>query len=238
MKIAISGTYSSGKTTTSIALARLTGVPRTHAKTMREILPEALPGKRLEDCTSAELIQLLIRRYGERVRHESHLPEGFISDGSALHEWVYGTIRTLVGIHPDDAEPLPTEHTPEMKYFEEVMVNIGSVVKHHAKHSYDVFVHLPVEFPLAADGHRPVSERFRKLSDELLLDVLDELEIPYHVVGGTIPERLTKITEILGLPRVLGVDEAIGAALAEVAAMDTADEVSRVPQPARSGDVR
>lgn len=45
MNLAISGTYSSGKTTTTLALAYLTGIPRTHAKTMREILPDALPGK-------------------------------------------------------------------------------------------------------------------------------------------------------------------------------------------------
>lgn len=36
MKIAISGTYSTGKTTTTLALAFYTGLPRTHAKTMRE----------------------------------------------------------------------------------------------------------------------------------------------------------------------------------------------------------
>ena len=48
MKLAISGTYSTGKTTTTLALAFYTGLPRTHAKTMREILPIALPGKRLD----------------------------------------------------------------------------------------------------------------------------------------------------------------------------------------------
>ncbi|MDU7016005.1 MAG: AAA family ATPase, partial [Streptococcus mitis] len=62
MKIAISGTYSTGKTTTTLALAFYTGLPRTHAKTMREILPIALPGKRLEDATGPELVQLGIRR--------------------------------------------------------------------------------------------------------------------------------------------------------------------------------
>ena len=36
MKIAISGTYSTGKTTTTLALAFYTGLPRTHAKTMRD----------------------------------------------------------------------------------------------------------------------------------------------------------------------------------------------------------
>ncbi len=33
------------------------------------------------------------------------------------------------------------------------------------------------------DGHRPVSEKFRRLSDELLVGVLEEIGLPYHVVG-------------------------------------------------------
>ncbi len=66
MKIAISGTYSTGKTTTSYALSHLTGIPRTHAKTMRELLPDVAPGRRLEDCGVPELIQLGILRFSER----------------------------------------------------------------------------------------------------------------------------------------------------------------------------
>mgnify|MGYP007007859318 CR=1 FL=1 len=50
LRIAISGTYSTGKTTSSYALRYLTGIPRTHAQTMREILPIILPGKSLEEC--------------------------------------------------------------------------------------------------------------------------------------------------------------------------------------------
>jgi hypothetical protein len=43
----MSGTYSSGKTFTSMALSHYTGLPRTKARTMREILPVAAPGKTL-----------------------------------------------------------------------------------------------------------------------------------------------------------------------------------------------
>jgi nicotinamide riboside kinase len=227
VKIAVSGTYSSGKTTTSIALAHLTGIPRTHAKTMREILPEALPGKRLEDCTAPELFQLGMRRYAERAVHESHLPDGFISDGSSLHEWVYGKIRVLVGIHPDDAAPEKPELTAEEAFFEEVIDNMGSAMKQHAQRTYDVFIHLPVEFPLVADGHRPVSERFRRLSDELLLNTLDSYRIPYHVVGGTLAARLTRIAELLDLPVRMPVDDAIALAHEEIGRIDTADETAR-----------
>lgn len=224
MKLAISGTYSTGKTTTTLALSYLTGIPRTHAKTMREILPEALPGKKLEECSPAELFQLGMRRYAERAVHESHLPNGFISDGSSIHEWVYGKVRVNVGINPSKATGLLKEKSEEMKFFEEVMDNMGAVMKQHAKRTYDEFIHLPVEFPLVEDGHRPVSEFFRKLSDELLIKTLNELGIEYHIVSGTIKERLIKILDIYKFKTVMDIDEAIKLAISETSKMQTAIE--------------
>ncbi|KUO22650.1 AAA family ATPase [Streptomyces dysideae] len=214
-RFAVSGTYCTGKTTTTIALSHLTGIPRTHARTMREILVDALPGKRLEDCTAPELFQLGIRRFTERAVHESHLDDGFVSDGSSLHEWVYGKVRVRAGIHPSDGYDAG-EAPPD--FFEEVIDNMGSVFKGHARQAYDVFIHLPVEFDLVTDGHRPVSERFRLMSDELLRATLDELAIPYHVVGGSIEHRLATIVDIFGLPARMGLDRAVELARAETAA--------------------
>ncbi|MFF7762655.1 AAA family ATPase [Streptomyces griseorubiginosus] len=214
-KLAVSGTYSTGKTTTTIALSYLTGIPRTHARTMREILAEALPGKRLEECSASELIQLGIRRFTERAVRESHLPDGFVSDGSSLHEWVYGTVRVHAGIHPTDGYD-PTDAPPD--FYAEVVEALGVVLRDHARTAYHAFVHLPVEFDLVADGHRPVSERFRRLSDELLLRTLDELDIPYHVVGGTLEQRLATIVDIFGLPARTTLRRAVELACAKTAA--------------------
>jgi adenylate kinase family enzyme len=228
MRLAVSGTYSSGKTTTSIALAHLTGIPHASAKTMREILPEAIPGKRLEECTTAQLIQLGIRRFVDRAVHESRLGAAFISDGSSLHEWAYGKIRVQVGIHPDDG-PLPPVRlrSGELDFFEDVIDNMGAAMKQHAQRSYDAFVHLPIEFPLVADGHRPVSERFRALTDRLIRATLDELRIPYHVVGGTLTERLEAIVELFGLPRRMPVGRAVERADEQIKQLSAADEIDR-----------
>lgn len=223
-RLAISGTYSTGKTTTTIALAHLTGVPRTHARTMREILAGVLPGRRLEECTAAELVQLGVHRFTERAVHESHLPDGFVSDGSSLHEWVYGKVRVRAGIHPTDGYETGGA-APD--FYEEVIDALGAVLKDHARRAYDVFIHLPVEFDLVADGHRPVSERFRSMSDELLRDTLDELGIPYHVVGGTLENRLATIVDIFGLPARMSLERAV-----ELARRDTADAYLRTAQAA------
>ncbi len=228
MRIAISGTYSVGKTLTSMAVAHLTGIPRTAALTMRELLPVSVPGKTLEECNGAEIIMLITRRNQGRAVAESHLPDGFISDGSTLHEWSYATVRVTVGINPNDSVDLDTVQLPdEIRFYAEVMRQLGVPAKQHAKASYDTFVHLPIEFPIVEDGHRPVNEKFRQLAEELLLESLVELDIPVHTVGGTVPERLQKIIEIFGLTPKVSIEQAIALAEAEYALLDTRGELER-----------
>lgn len=232
MRLGISGTYSSGKTITAMALSHYTGIPRTRAKTMREILPEAAPGKKLEECTASELIQMIVVRHVDRAVHENRLWDGFISDGSSLQEWIYGSVRVIVGINPNESIHLTdlesVERTPELEFFDDVMGQLGNAMKRHVKATFDAFVHLPNELPLAADGHRPVNERFRSMSDEHLMKTLNELDIPHHIVGGTMPQRLRKIVEIFDFPVAVDVDEAIRRAEEEYAAMDVRDETERV----------
>ncbi len=213
LKIAISGTYSTGKTTTSYALSYLTGISRTHAQTMREILPVILPGKRLEECSPTDLYELGIRRLTERVRCESGLRDGFISDGSALHEWVYGMARLKIGLNPNENFVKRFYHKAKLFPYLIPMLEFnsyyGKLVKMHTRRSYDVFVHLPVEFPIEKDGHRPVNEKFRRISNDYLLEIIEELKIPYVVAGGSIEERLMRIVHTLNIPIQMSIEEAI-----------------------------
>jgi hypothetical protein len=231
MKLAISGTYSSGKTLTSYALSHYVGIPRTRARTMRELLPIAVPGKTLEQCTAAELIQLIVRRHVERVVQESHLPGGFVSDGSSLQEWIYGSVRVVVGINPNDSVHLSeletVERTAEMGFFEQVMDQLGVAVKDHVKSTYDAFVHLPNELELAKDGHRPVNERFRSMADESIAATIDELGINRHVVGGSLSERLNGIVDVFDLTPLIDVHTAIERAQREYQAVDMTIESDR-----------
>jgi len=215
-RIAVSGSYSSGKTTAAEALSIATAIPRTGALTAREIVVDLLPHKRFEELSAAELLMLALRRFEERVQGESQLPGGRISDGSVLHEWVYGEARMQVGINPGAS--LLHRATKRVvgvaakTYVQQYIDAFGLVAKERAKRAYDVFIHLPVEFEMRADGHRPVSEEYRRVSDRLLIRVLDELEIPYHVVGGSVSERVTRIVELLELDIVVPVAEAVAMA--------------------------
>lgn len=231
MRIAISGTYSSGKTFTSYALSHYTGIPRVRARTMRELMPVAVPGKTLEQCTAAELVQLIVRRHTDRVLHESRFPESFISDGTSLQEWIYGSVRVVVGINPNDSIHLSeleaVERTAEIAVFDAVMEQLGRAFKDHVKNTYEAFVHLPNELELARDGHRPVNERFRSMADERLLEVAAELGIPTRIIGGSVADRLVRIAEVFGLRAQMSVDEAIDRADAEYKALDMTIESDR-----------
>jgi hypothetical protein len=230
MRLAISGTYSVGKTLTTMAVSHLTGLTRSSALTMRELLPISVPGKSLEECTAAEIIMLITRRNQGRAVNESHLTDGFVSDGSSLHEWCYGTVRVLLGINPNESVDLQTvELTDELRFYAEVMRQIGVPAKQHAKRSYDSFVHQPIEFPQVKDGHRPVNERFRSLADEMLLQSLRELGIPVHIVGGSLTERLEKIIDIYEFTPKMSIADAIQHAQDEYAKIDTTSETDRVP---------
>ncbi|MFZ2174491.1 MAG: AAA family ATPase [Rhodococcus sp. (in: high G+C Gram-positive bacteria)] len=221
LKLAISGTYSTGKSTTTEALSIATGIRRTHALTSRELLVDLAPGKNVAELNSIELLQLGLRRFEERVHNES-TDGSFISDGSVVHEWVYGEARMQTGINPGANALLRAAKqvagSGRKRPYLEYMRAFGEVSKQRAARLYDAYVHLPVEFPLRADGHRPVSEPFRHLSDTILQNTIRELGIPMYVVGGSVVERITRIVDIFDLPLVTSIDDAVAEARERVAA--------------------
>jgi len=228
MRLSISGTYSAGKTFTAMALSHYTGIPRSPARSIREIMPDAVPGKALTEVTPAEYIQLAVRRHVDRAVNEALLGDSFIADGSSLQEWIYAAARLEFGMDPgmyDESVPPPAN--PEMAFFAEVVAQLGHAFRQHVKASFDNFVHLRNEFSLRADGHRPMNERFRAACDEMLLRTLEDLHIPYAVVGGAVPERLDAIVTMFDLPVVRSVDEATALAAEEYAKIDWTLETQR-----------
>ncbi|WP_164108678.1 MULTISPECIES: ATP-binding protein [Sphingobacterium] len=199
--IVISGTYCTGKTTLSLALEKATGISTTHALTMREILPILYPGKSLRQCNYAELITLGMRRFEDRIRSEASLPGRFISDGCPLQEWLYGSTRLITGAYPDEypwkMKLKKLWHYRSYRDFEKLLTAFEGMVKAYTRSHYDLFFHLPVEFPFVADGHRPTSERFRMESEKRLLATYTEMGISPIILSGSMEERINKALEAL-----------------------------------------
>ena len=191
-RLAVGGTYGVGKSTTSMMLSEVTGLSWTFGKQMRQILAETFPDKLLENCNPSEIYQLVLTRFADRKAKEEQCRQGFVSDGSALHEWAYGTARIVHGANGPGSEITDSG-------FQFAMEGYGKVAKRHAMDFYDEVIHLPIEFPLPLDGHRPVSESFRNYAENLMLETWKELGKPVTVVRGTIEERIAQIVEKLGL---------------------------------------
>lgn len=85
----------------------------------------------------------------------------------------------------------------------------GTVAKAHAKEWYTDIIHLPIEFPMDPYGHRPVSEKYRTLSDMEVIKSFRELSFSPFIVRGSIQQRLEKIVQHYDLSVVMDVDEAI-----------------------------
>lgn len=212
LRLAVSGTYSTGKSSLTEALSLATGIPRTHALTSREILAEINPDKTVMELDSVELIALGLRRYEERLTNEAGRSE-FISDGSLVHEWVYGQARSLVGINPGAPAALRlikkcAGWRTRLSY-QTYLDAFGQLAVEQASRFYDAFVHLPVEFPLVDDGHRPVSESFRVLSDSLLQDTVAQTRLPVLVVRGDVRQRLASVIDHYALPQRMELDDAV-----------------------------
>lgn len=201
MRIAFVGAYGNGKTTLTSELSGRLGLPRTHGSAMRD--PAGGTRKALEETNEPELIQLAVRRFTERVVDEARLHDGFLSDGSVLHEWVYTKVRLAVGRHPEPRTSLAgTTRPPRTERYEEVVDQLSLLAQEHARVGYDLFIHCPIEVTLP-DGHSPISEHFRVLSDQLMLETLDRLKLPVHIVTGTVEERIEQVLKLPGVPPAL-----------------------------------
>lgn len=224
IRLVISGTYSTGKTTTKTALSIATGIPLINALSAREILTELYPGRRFEDMNSTELMALGLKRLEERIREEIVLYKdngSFISDGSVLNEWIYGTIRMKVGINPGSKKVHRLAKAflgiPAKQFFKNYLNAYGQVVNLHAKQWYTDAIHLPIEFSMSVDGHRPVSEEYRNLSDVALQEAFTNIGIAPTIIGGSQQQRITDIIKTFDLPVVVPIEKAIQMAEEKIA---------------------
>ena len=212
-RIVISGTYCTGKTTLTLALEKATGISATHALTMREILPNLYPGISLRECSFTQLLSLGMKRFEDRIRKESNLNNSFISDGCPLQEWLYGSTRLITGAYPDEThyqmEIKKLRNWKEYKNFKILLKGFEGMAKEYTKNNYDLFFHLPVEFPFVEDGHRPTSENFRRVSEERLLNTYRDLDINPTIINGNLHERINKILNHIKVKPAYPIDKCI-----------------------------
>ena len=68
----------------------------------------------------------------------------------------------------------------------------------HLRHQNDcIYMYTPIEFPVVSDGIRDVDECYREYIDETIHELLEYSNIEYHIITGTVSDRLDKVRNII-----------------------------------------
>lgn len=179
MKVAITGTYSSGKTTLAHACELDTGIPFVRGDTIRQIVQKNFPNKRYEDLTKEEFWLLEKLGLEARIVAEEEKNE-FIADGCTINSVAYAITEC--------GEEVRTK--PEFNEFERTAMSNARKYTH--------LIYLPPEIPFDNDGLRPRSEEFRQEINQGIVKLLQDF--PFFTVTGSVERRVEQVREILGLP--------------------------------------
>jgi AAA domain len=174
-RVAIVGSFSTGKTTLAEELAPHLGLPLL-PEVAREV---AALGFRLDKDASPETEALIFLK---QYNNELAIPE-FVGDRSLIDVMAYaGWVL--------DNQPRRKENA----LWDECV----QLAERRLRSSYSNIYYLPIEFPIVLDGLRPDDPGFQRDIDERIVSLLKSHDLPYETVTGGVEERLSRIESALG----------------------------------------
>ena len=173
-RIAIVGSFSTGKTTTAEILAQRLDLPL-----LPEVAREVVElGFKLDKDASPETETLIfLRQYNNELSTEEFVGDRSLIDVLAYAGWVLDN----------------RERTKEFYLWDECV----KLAERRLRTSYSHVFYLPIEFPIVLDGLRPDDPEFQKDIDERILGLLRANDIEYQTITGGIEERVEKIEKLL-----------------------------------------
>lgn len=135
-------------------------------------------------------VGMALRGFEQRVDLEARTRGSFISDGAVLTEWAEAEARRRLRRSSPSPFILPFRLF-EKKYLE---AHAG-IVRRRCDIGYDIVVHLR-----SNRTETTAPDHVQKMVDELLIDNLERLSVPFLVVKGTVEEMVNNTCEILRLP--------------------------------------
>lgn len=173
-KIAIVGSFSTGKTTTAEILARRLDLPL-----LPEVAREVVElGFKLDKDASPETETLIfMRQYNNEISTEEFVGDRSMIDVMAYAGWVLDN----------------RERTKEFYLWDECV----RLAERTLRTAYSHVFYLPIEFPIVLDGLRPDDPMFQKDIDGRILSLLRTHDIEYETVTGSVEERIEKIEKVL-----------------------------------------
>ena len=169
-RIAIVGSFSTGKTTLAEALARKLELPLL-PEVAREIVE--LGFKLDKDATPETEALIFMRQYNNELGADEFVGDRSLIDVMAYAGWVL------------DNQP----YRKEMLLWEEC----EKLAERRLRTNYSHVYYLPIEFPIVLDGLRPDDPAFQKEIDERVLGLLESHAISYRTITGSVEERVAAI---------------------------------------------
>src|SRR3712207_2695870 len=169
-RIAIVGSFSTGKTTLAELLARRLDLPLL-PEVAREIVE--LGFKLDKDATPETEALIFLRQYNNELATDEFVGDRSLIDVMAYAGWVL------------DNQPRTKEH-----YLWDECVRLA---ERRLRRSYSHVFYLPIEFPIVLDGLRPDDPEFQKDIDDRVLSLLRANDLDYITLTGSVDERLEQI---------------------------------------------
>lgn len=166
-RIAIVGSFSTGKTTLAEAAAPKLGLPLL-PEVAREVA--ALGFKLDKDATVETETLIFMRQYYNEMTHPSFVGDRSLIDVMAYAGWVLDN----------------QERRKEFALWDTCL----DIAQHHLRSQYTDVFYLPIEFGIVPDGLRPMDPDFQSDIDTRILELLGRSDVLYETLTGTVEERL------------------------------------------------
>lgn len=177
-RIAIVGSFSTGKTTLAEAAAEPLGLPLL-PEVAREVAAEGF--KLDKDATPEVETLIFLRQYRNELRHP-----GFVADRSLIDVMAYAS---WVLEHQ--------ERRLEFALWDACL----DVAEHRLRTQYTHVVYLPIEFPIVPDGLRPLDDEFQADIDRRILGLLDRYGLGYETLTGSVEDRLGALLDLAAVTK-------------------------------------
>jgi deoxyadenosine/deoxycytidine kinase len=174
-RIAIVGSFSTGKTTIAERLARELDLPLL-PEVAREIVEMGF--KLDKDATPETEALIFLKQFNNELSEPEFVGDRSLIDSMAYAGWVL------------DNQP----YRKEMALWEEC----ERLAERRLRTNYSHVFYLPIEFPIVLDGLRPDDPSFQKEIDQRIVALMATQGVRYETLTGSVEERLEQVRAQLG----------------------------------------
>jgi AAA domain-containing protein len=174
-RVAIVGSFSTGKTTLAEAAAPKLGLPLL-PEVAREVVE--LGFKLDKDATVETETLIFLRQYYNEMVHPEFMGDRSLLDVMAYASWVLDN----------------QDRRKEFALWDTCL----DIARLHLRSQYTDVFYLPIEFGIVLDGLRPDDPTFQKDIDGRILHLLDTYDVKYETLTGSVDERLDALVGKIG----------------------------------------